>query len=67
MPYIKNTTESQAAERKPYPLMDRIEIKQNVFIEMKSEDSDLTIWPVEINVDFLALLRNGLRVGNGKT
>jgi hypothetical protein len=39
--------------------MDKIEINQNVFIEISSPGKDLTILPVEVNWDFLALLRNG--------
>jgi hypothetical protein len=37
--------------------MDKIEINQNVFVELKDENSDLTIIPVEFNWDFLADLR----------
>ena len=39
--------------------MDKIEIHQNFFIEFKTEDSDITILPLEVNVDFLARLRTG--------
>jgi hypothetical protein len=47
--------------------MDKIEINQNVFLEIKTADSDITVLPVEINWDFLALLRNGPLLKYGLT
>jgi hypothetical protein len=47
--------------------MDKIEINQNVFIEIKTPNSDITILPIEINWDFLALLRNGPLLKYGRT
>ena len=47
--------------------MDKIEINQNVFIELKDESSDLTIIPVEVNWDFLAHLRQSFSMKYGAT
>jgi hypothetical protein len=38
-------------------MMDKIEFNQNVFVEIKDDDSDLTILTMEMNWDFLAHLR----------
>ena len=59
IPHISNSTKFQRARRSPHPLMDKIEINQNIFIEISSPGYDLTILPIEMNWDFLALLRNG--------
>lgn len=49
--------------------MDKISINQNVFIEVKdkSKNSDLSIIPIEINLDFLALQRQGPKLFYGVT
>jgi len=49
--------------------MDKISINQNVFIEVKdkSKNSDLSIIPIEINLDFLALHRKGPKLKYGQT
>ena len=47
--------------------MDKIEFNQNVFIEISDEKSDLTIIPVELNWDFLAILRQGFSMKYGAT
>jgi hypothetical protein len=39
--------------------MDKISIHQNVFIEVQEGNSDLTIIPIAINVEFLAAMRKG--------
>ena len=58
-PVIRNTSKfsEPIRNRDTTPIMDKIEINQNVFIELSDESSDLTIVPVEVNWDFLALLR----------
>jgi hypothetical protein len=38
-----------------------------VFIEISDEKSDLTIIPVELNWDFLAILRQGFSMKYGAT
>lgn len=47
--------------------MDKIEFNQNVFIELKDENSDLTILPLEVNWDFLATLRQSFSMMYGAT
>lgn len=68
-PGIRNITQYQRAERSPHPYMDKISIHQNVFLEIKdkSKDSDLSIIPLEINLDFLALQRVGPKSVYGVT
>ena len=67
VPHITNSTGFQKAIRAPHPAMDKIEIHQNVFIEVQSGDSDITVLPIEINWDFLALLRHGPLMKYGRT
>jgi hypothetical protein len=47
--------------------MDKIEINQNVYVELKDENTDLTIIPVEVNWDFLAHLRQSFSMRYGAT
>ena len=49
--------------------MDKISIHQNLFIEVKdkSKNSDLSIIPIEVNLDFLALHRKGPLLKYGRT
>ena len=47
--------------------MDWIEFNQNVFVEIKDGNSDLTILPVEVNWDFLAHLRPSFSMNYGAT
>jgi hypothetical protein len=55
---MKNTTGNE---------FDKIEIKQNGFVELKTDTSDITILPVSVNVDFLAKLRMGPQFLYGPT
>jgi hypothetical protein len=48
-------------------MMDKISIDQNIFIEIKSGDSDLTIIPIYINYEFLAKQRTGPKFLYGPT
>lgn len=47
-PYIKNDTgfDYPKAPNGTKPLMDKIEINQNVFLEIKHKNSDITILPI---------------------
>jgi len=47
------------AKRAPHPALDKITVKQNVFMEVQEGNSDLTIIPIAINVEFLATMRPG--------
>ena len=71
-PQIKNETSYEKAERFPHPFMDKITINQNVFIEVQDKNasgsgSDITIIPVEINLEFLARHRVGPKMKYGTT
>lgn len=39
--------------------MDKIQINQNIMIEIKEPNSDLTIVPIGLNLEFLAKFRDG--------
>ena len=39
--------------------MDKIQITQNIIIEIKEPNSDLTIVPIALNLEFLAKFRDG--------
>jgi hypothetical protein len=39
--------------------MDKIQINQNIMIEIKEPNSDLTIVPIALNLEFLAKFRDG--------
>tara|TARA_B110000285_G_scaffold230863_1_gene298263 strand:- start:2362 stop:2742 length:381 start_codon:yes stop_codon:yes gene_type:complete len=64
-PSIKNHTNFQQAKRytihSDRPYLDKIAIHQNVFLEVKEAGSDLSIIPLEINLEFLAKGRLGAR------
>ena len=47
--------------------MDKIELNQNVFVEISDEASDLTIIPIEVNWGFLAKLRQSFKMKYGAT
>jgi hypothetical protein len=49
--------------------MDKITINQNVFVEIKdkSKNSDLSILPVQVNLEFLAKQRVGPKLKYGTT
>ena len=47
--------------------MDKVSIYQNVIISMKAPGKDLTVVPLEVNVDFLALWRTGPKGFYGPT
>jgi hypothetical protein len=66
---FKNTTKFSYPIRNTdtRPLMDKIEINQNVFVEIKDKYSDLTIIPIEFNWDFLADLRQSFKMKYGAT
>ena len=71
-PKIKNETAYEKAERFPHPFMDKITINQNVFIEVQDKKaansgSDITIIPLELNLEFLALHRVGQKMKYGTT
>jgi len=48
-------------------MMDKIEFNQNVFLEIKDANSDLTILPFEVNWEFLASLRQSFKMMYGAT
>ena len=47
--------------------MDKISINQNVILELSNGKDDLTLIPLEINWDFLALQREGFKMHYGPT
>mgnify|MGYP001171148740 CR=1 FL=1 len=47
--------------------MDKISINQNVMLEVSNGKDDLTILPLEINLDFLILKRDGFKMYYGPT
>lgn len=47
--------------------MDKIEIQTNLYLQVKQGDSDLSILPITLKYDFLALLRRGPKYVYGDT
>jgi hypothetical protein len=47
--------------------MDKIEIQSNVYVQIKQGESDLSILPLTLKYDFLALLRAGPKYHYGDT
>ena len=47
--------------------MDKIEVQTNLYVQVKQGDSDLTIIPITVKYDFLALLRRGPKYIYGPT
>jgi hypothetical protein len=47
--------------------MDKIEIQTNLYLQVKQGDSDLSIIPITLKYDFLALLRAGPKYIHGDT
>ena len=47
--------------------LDKIEIKQNGFLEFKDGNSDSTIIPIEFQFDFLSAFRKGIGSIHGPT
>jgi hypothetical protein len=66
---MKNTTgyDYPKAINGSRPLMDKIEINQNIFLQINDQNSDLTILPISINWEFLAKLRTSYKMLYGAT
>ena len=47
--------------------MDKMEVQANIYAQVKQGDSDLTIIPITVKYDFLALLRRGPKYWYGPT
>ena len=65
-PKISNDTAFQRAQRPPHTPLDKISIHQNVFLEIKDKNTDLTIVPMSLNWEFLAKERMGARYQYGQ-
>lgn len=52
-PQIKKTTNFQKASRAPHPLMDKVEIYNNIMVAIQEEGADVTVIPVTIKAEFL--------------
>ena len=66
-PRITNQTAYKKAERKPHPYLDKVELHQNVIIALKTPGSDLTVLPLEFNVDIFGKWRTGQKMLYGNT
>ena len=66
-PYIRNTRDFKRADRRPHPFLDKIEVNQNLLIQIEEPGFDVTVIPIKHNFDFFAKFRNGPRFLYGQT
>lgn len=66
-PKITNTTNFKKASRYPHPFMDKITINQTILLSLTTEDSDVSVLPVEMNWSFFARHRPGPLLLYGQT
>lgn len=66
-PLIRNTPDFKKADRKPHPFLDKIDVNQNLLIQIEEPDSDVTVIPIKHNFNFFAKFRDGPRFLYGQT
>lgn len=59
LPGVKTVKNFQKAQRYPHALMDKVDFKQSIFIEISEPGTDITVIPVTFELQFLAKLRKG--------